>query len=87
MTNAQWYCWSDTGYNNPAFNKQYLQQATLIDPKRAQALVLEDGARSPTTGPTSSSSTSRVIASAKRQWPGYDAQTLERVLQGLHEPA
>jgi peptide/nickel transport system substrate-binding protein len=39
MTRAQWYSWSDTGYNNPTFNKQYLQQATLIDPKQRQALV------------------------------------------------
>jgi peptide/nickel transport system substrate-binding protein len=39
MTRAQWYSWSDTGYNNPLFNKQYLQQATLIDPKQRQALV------------------------------------------------
>ncbi len=39
MTRAQWYSWSDTGYNNPLFNKQYLQQATLINPKQRQALV------------------------------------------------
>ena len=39
MTRDQWYSWSDTGYNNPLFNKQYLQQATLIDPKQRQALV------------------------------------------------
>jgi peptide/nickel transport system substrate-binding protein len=39
MTRAQWYSWTDNGYNNPIFNKQYLQQATLIDPKARQALV------------------------------------------------
>ena len=39
MTRAQWYSWSDTGYNNPLFNQQYLQQATLINPKQRQALV------------------------------------------------
>jgi peptide/nickel transport system substrate-binding protein len=39
MTRAQWYSWNDTGYNNPTFNKQYLQQATLTDPKERQALV------------------------------------------------
>lgn len=39
MTRAQWYSWNDTGYNNPTFDKQYLQQATLTDPKQRQALV------------------------------------------------
>ncbi|HEY3765383.1 MAG TPA: ABC transporter substrate-binding protein [Gaiellales bacterium] len=39
MTRAQWYSWSDTGYNSPLFNNQYLQQATLINPKQRQALV------------------------------------------------
>jgi peptide/nickel transport system substrate-binding protein len=39
MTRGQWYSWSDTGYNDPQFDKWYLQQATLIDPKQRQALV------------------------------------------------
>ncbi len=39
MTRAQWDSWNDTGYNNPTFNKQYMQQATLINPKQRQALV------------------------------------------------
>ncbi len=39
MTRGQWYSWNDTGYNNPVFDKQYLQQATLTDPKQRQALV------------------------------------------------
>jgi peptide/nickel transport system substrate-binding protein len=39
MTRAQWYSWNDTGYNNPTFNQQYLQQATLTNFKDRQALV------------------------------------------------
>ncbi len=39
MTRGQWYSWSDTGYNNPTFDKQYLQQGTLTNPKERQALV------------------------------------------------
>jgi peptide/nickel transport system substrate-binding protein len=39
MTRAQWYSWNDTGYNNPTFNSQYLQQATLTDFKQRQALI------------------------------------------------
>jgi peptide/nickel transport system substrate-binding protein len=39
MTRGQWYSWSDTGYNNPTYDKQYLEQATLTDPKQRQALV------------------------------------------------
>jgi peptide/nickel transport system substrate-binding protein len=39
MTRAQWYSWNDTGYNNPTFNRQYLEQATLTDFKQRQALI------------------------------------------------
>ncbi len=39
MTRGQWYSWSDTGYNNPTFDKQYLQQGTLTNPKDRQKLV------------------------------------------------
>jgi len=39
MTRNQWYSWNDTGYNNPTFNAQYLQQATLTNFKQRQALI------------------------------------------------
>jgi peptide/nickel transport system substrate-binding protein len=39
MTRSQWYSWNDTGYNNPTFNRQYLQQSTLTNFKQRQALI------------------------------------------------
>ena len=39
MTKAQWFSWNDTGYNNPAYDKMYKEQGTLIDPAKRLALV------------------------------------------------
>jgi peptide/nickel transport system substrate-binding protein len=41
MTKAQWFSWSDTGYNNPQFNEWYKEQATLINPTERKALIFK----------------------------------------------
>jgi peptide/nickel transport system substrate-binding protein len=39
LTRPQWFSWSDTGYNNAAYDAEYKQQGTLVDKKQRQALV------------------------------------------------
>jgi peptide/nickel transport system substrate-binding protein len=39
VTKAQWCGWSDTGYDNPAYDRLYTQQATLVDESARKAMV------------------------------------------------
>jgi peptide/nickel transport system substrate-binding protein len=39
MTKAQWFSWSDTGYNNPLYDREYKQQGTLTNFQQRKALV------------------------------------------------
>jgi peptide/nickel transport system substrate-binding protein len=39
LTRGQWFSWSDTGYNNPAYDKEYERQGTLTDPAQRKALI------------------------------------------------
>jgi peptide/nickel transport system substrate-binding protein len=39
VTKAQWCSWSDTGWDNPAYDKMYQEQATLVDKADRMALV------------------------------------------------
>src|SRR5947207_4776558 len=39
VTKAQWCSWSDTGWDNPAYDKLYAQQGLLADPAKRKALV------------------------------------------------
>jgi peptide/nickel transport system substrate-binding protein len=72
MTRAQWYSWSDTGYNNPLFNKQYLQQATLIDPKARQALVWKMEAEVEHDRPYIQLVDEDIVTANDQSWTGFD---------------
>jgi peptide/nickel transport system substrate-binding protein len=39
LTRPQWFSWSDTGYNSPAYDAEYVKQGTLTNFKQRQALV------------------------------------------------
>ena len=39
VTKNQWCSWSDTGVNNPAYDKLYDKQGTTVDPNKRRALV------------------------------------------------
>ncbi len=41
VTKSQWCAWSDTGWDNPEYDKMYKEQGTLVDPEERQALVWE----------------------------------------------
>jgi peptide/nickel transport system substrate-binding protein len=41
LTKAQWGGWSDTGYDNPAYDKLYQEQGLAIDPADRQRIVYE----------------------------------------------
>ena len=71
MTRAQWYSWSDTGYNNPLFNKQYLQQATLIDPKQRQALVWKMEAEVAHDRPYIQLVNEDTVTASSKAWTGF----------------
>jgi peptide/nickel transport system substrate-binding protein len=39
VTKGQWCSWSDTGWDNPAYDKLYVQQGTTVDPAKRKAIV------------------------------------------------
>ena len=39
VTRPQWCSWSDTGANNPAYDKLYTQQGTTVDPEKRKTIV------------------------------------------------
>jgi peptide/nickel transport system substrate-binding protein len=39
VTKGQWCSWSDTGWDNPAYDKMYDQQGTTVDPEARKQLV------------------------------------------------
>lgn len=39
VTKDQWCSWSDTGWDNPAYDKLYKKQSTLVDAAKRKALV------------------------------------------------
>jgi len=39
VTKNQWCSWSDTGVNNPAYDKLYSKQGTTVDPDKRRAIV------------------------------------------------
>jgi peptide/nickel transport system substrate-binding protein len=41
VTKGQWCSWSDTGWDNPDYDKMYEQQATTVDPNEREQLVKE----------------------------------------------
>ena len=41
VTKGQWCSWSDSGYDNPAYDEMYVRQATVLDEAKRKALVDE----------------------------------------------
>jgi peptide/nickel transport system substrate-binding protein len=41
VTKSQWCSWSDTGWDNPEYDKMYEEQGTLVDPEERKQLVWE----------------------------------------------
>jgi peptide/nickel transport system substrate-binding protein len=41
VTKDQWCSWSDTGWDNPEYDKMYERQGTLVDPEERKQLVWE----------------------------------------------
>jgi peptide/nickel transport system substrate-binding protein len=39
VTKGQWCSWSDTGWDNPAYDKLYQQQGLAVDPQKRKAIV------------------------------------------------
>jgi peptide/nickel transport system substrate-binding protein len=39
VTKGQWCSWSDTGWDNPAYDKLYVQQGTTVDPAKRKQIV------------------------------------------------
>jgi peptide/nickel transport system substrate-binding protein len=41
VTKDQWCSWSDTGWDNPDYDKLYAKQGTLVDPEERKQVVYE----------------------------------------------
>ncbi len=87
VTKDQWCSWSDTGWDNPAYDKLYVQQGETRRPREAQADRLEDAAddlRQLRLHPARQRGADRR---ARDQVDGVPHR-VERLLEGLlHEPA
>jgi peptide/nickel transport system substrate-binding protein len=71
MTRAQWFSWSDTGYNNPQFNRWYLQQATLTDPAERRALIFKMERQIASDRPYIQLVTEDLVTASNKDWTGF----------------
>ena len=71
MTKSQWNSWSDTGYNNPLYNRQYLEQGTLIDPKQRQQLVWQMEAEVAHDRPYIQLADEDLVTASDHKWTGF----------------
>ena len=75
VTRGQWCSWSDTGVNNPAYDKLYAQQGKTVDPSHAEGSSSTRCRRSSTTtSSTRSSSTSRRSTRTRRRGRASDPE-------------
>jgi peptide/nickel transport system substrate-binding protein len=70
MTKDQWFSWNDTGYNDPAYDRMYEKQATLVDPQERQDLVWKMQAKLARERPYIHTVQEEIIMAYKDEWTG-----------------
>jgi peptide/nickel transport system substrate-binding protein len=70
MTKDQWFSWNDTGYNDPAYDRMYEKQATLVDPQERRDLVWKMQAKLARERPYIHTVQEEIIMAYKDEWTG-----------------
>jgi peptide/nickel transport system substrate-binding protein len=76
VTKAQWCSWSDTGWDNPAYDKMYEQQGTLVKESERMDLVHQMDKIIHDNWLYTQLVNEQGIAAHSPNWDGYDAQAL-----------
>ena len=74
VTKPQWCSWSDTGWDNPAYDKMYEKQATLVNPAQRRALVWKMDKIIHDNWLYTQLVNEVGIAAVSKKWAGYDSQ-------------
>jgi peptide/nickel transport system substrate-binding protein len=74
VTKPQWCSWSDTGWDNPAYDKMYLQQATIVDQKQRMDLVHKMDKIIHDNWLYTQLVNEQGIAAHSKKWDGFDAE-------------
>jgi ABC-type transport system substrate-binding protein len=76
VTKAQWCSWSDTGWDNPAYDKMYEKQGTLVKESDRMDLVHQMDKIIHDNWIYTQLVNEQGIAAHSPNWLGYDAQAL-----------
>ena len=76
VTKAQWCSWSDTGWDNPAYDKMYEEQGTLVKVSDRMDLVHQMDKIIHDNWVYTQLVNEQGIAAYNPKWTGYDAQAL-----------
>jgi peptide/nickel transport system substrate-binding protein len=76
VTKAQWCSWSDTGWDNPAYDKMYERQGTLVKESERMDLVHQMDKIIHDNWLYTQLVNEQGIAAHSPNWDGYDAQAL-----------
>ena len=71
LTKDQWGGWSDTGYDDPAYDAQYRKQAATIDEQARRALVWKMEAEIAATRPYIQLVEERLITAHSTGWADF----------------
>ncbi len=71
LTKDQWGGWSDTGYDDPAYDAQYREQAATIDEQARRALVWKMEAEIAATRPYIQLVEERLITAHSTGWTDF----------------
>jgi peptide/nickel transport system substrate-binding protein len=71
LTKGQWYSWSDTGYDDPAYDAEYKKQGTLVDPKERQALIWKMEEEIGNARPYINLAEEQLITASSKSWTGF----------------
>jgi peptide/nickel transport system substrate-binding protein len=86
VTKAQWCSWSDTGWDNPAYDQMYLKQATLVKESERMDLVHQMDKIIHDNWLYTQLVNTQGIAAHSPKWDGYDPQMLGENYDAFTDP-
>jgi peptide/nickel transport system substrate-binding protein len=74
LTKGQWYSWSDTGYNDPAYDAMYEKQSKLVDQEARRKLVWKMQEIIAEQRPYINTVQEEIIMAWRDEWTGFYPQ-------------
>jgi len=71
LTKPQWYSWSDTGFNDPTYDREYLEQGTLVNTDQRIALVKKMTRQVEAARPYIQLVNEELVTASDQQWTGF----------------